>query len=293
MYAVRAEVYLTKREFEKAVEDANKALEIKPDVLAVILTRARANLALKNLEKAKEDIEVVEQAEPNAAAVTLGLKLDIAIQEKKYAEAIQMMEPIVQQNPENPELLLQLGMLYHSDNRSKRALRIADRLIKAKPDEWQAYRFRGDVLLAQGKHADAIRDYQTAIENISKDDEDINDDYSGILNNLSWVMATSPEDSIRDAKLSLEYGLKACELTKFEKPHILSTLAAAYAENGQFDKAIEWSKKAVELGRIQKHEQIDQLELELKSYEENKPWREKQENADKPAKAASDSGIDT
>ncbi|MCP4942299.1 MAG: hypothetical protein GY924_10035, partial [Planctomycetaceae bacterium] len=44
-----------------------------------------------------------------------------------------------------------------------------------------------------------------------------------------------------------------------------------------FKAAVKWSKKAVELGEKAEHEQLEQLEEELKSYEDGKPWREKQE----------------
>jgi tetratricopeptide (TPR) repeat protein len=92
----------------------------------------------------------------------------------------------------------------------------------------------------------------------------------------------------------LELGLKACELTQYAKPHILSTLAAAYAELSQFEKAIEWSEKAVELGRKESNEQLEQLEEELKNYRDGKPWREKKAVEDKPNKLApANSGIDT
>jgi tetratricopeptide (TPR) repeat protein len=187
-------------------------------------------------------------------------------------------------------LLLQLGSFYQMDNRPKKALRIADRMVKADPSDWQALRLRGDIQLALGNHAQAIEDYNAAIENISKDE----DDYSGVLNNLSWVLSTSPDDSVRNGTRALELALKACELTKYSEPHILSTLAAAYAEAQQFDKAKEWATKAVELGRQEGHGQLEQLEQELKSYDEGKPWREKQDVKENPnKKGPGDSGIDT
>ena len=62
-----------------------------------------------------------------------------------------------------------------------------------------------------------------------------------------------------------------------DRPHILSTLAAAYAEIGDFENAVKWSTKSVNLGKEEEHEQQEQLEKELESYKASKPWREKQE----------------
>ena len=115
-----------------------------------------------------------------------------------------------------------------------------------------------------------------------------------VKNYIDFLYYKRPEDSVRNGDRALETGLKACELTEYKKSHILSTLAAAYAELGQFDKAIEWSTKAVELGTKEEAEQIEQLKEELKSYQEKKPWREKKETEEKQSKPAKpDGGIDT
>jgi hypothetical protein len=70
-------------------------------------------------------------------------------------------------------------------------------------------------------------------------------------------------------------------LTEYKEAHILSTLAAGYAESGDFAEAIKWSTKAVELGGHEGHEQLEQLKNELDSYQQGKPWREKQEVKEK------------
>jgi tetratricopeptide (TPR) repeat protein len=296
LYSLRSSVYFalagqgeeTDR-LERSMADATKALELDAENLDAVLTRAKTALGLKNLDQAKKDLEVLESARPELPDIVL-LRMDIAIQEKRFADAITDMERLVQLNPDNRMLLMQLAAFYQMDDRPKKALRIADRLLKADGTDWQSLRLRGDILLALGRHTDAIADYESAIANIPEDEAD----FSGILNNLSWVMSTSPENEVRNGKRALELGLKACELTQYSKPHILSTLAAAYAELLEFEKAIEWSQKAVELGRKEGNEQVEQLEEELKSYRDNKPWREKKEIEDKPNKPApADSGVDT
>ena len=61
---------------------------------------------------------------------------------------------------------------------------------------------------------------------------------------------------------------KACDETEYKQAHILSTLAAGYAEMGDFATAVEWSKKALDLGdEMQKAD----LAKELESYEASKP----------------------
>ena len=70
-----------------------------------------------------------------------------------------------------------------------------------------------------------------------------------MLNNFAWVLATSPEDNLRNAKRSIEMSEHAAELTKHEQAHILSTLAAGYAESGDFDKREKCVKRRCTLRR--------------------------------------------
>src|SRR5690606_36200686 len=116
----------------------------------------------------------------------------------------------------------QLGFLYVSDHRPRRATEVFTVLLADDPDNWRALRSRGDAYLSIGKQAEAIADYERALK--------INPDDPGILNNLAWVLATSPRDELRDGKRAIELASKACEVTEYEAAHILSTLAAGYAE---------------------------------------------------------------
>lgn len=136
-------------------------------------------------------------------------------------------------------------------------------MLAERPDDWLALRSRGDALLNTGKQEEAIADYEKAIKLQPKD--------AGILNNLAWVLATSPEEKLRDGKRAIALATEACELTEYKQAHILSTLAAAYAEMGDFESALKWSRKGVEIGR---EDQKEPLTKELESYRAGKPWRE-------------------
>jgi tetratricopeptide (TPR) repeat protein len=201
----------------------------------------------------------------------------LAARKDKWADAIADMQILLQSDPTNSEYRLRLATYCVGDKRPRKAIEVLTGIIDgissdADKDQQEvkgdAFRARGDALLSVGKHAEAVKDYEASLK--------IDPEDTGVLNNLAWVLATSPDDGVRNSKRSVELGLKACELTKYEKPHILSTLAAGYAEGGDWETAIKWSSKANELGS--KDQEVDeQLKKELQGYKEKKPWREKQE----------------
>jgi tetratricopeptide (TPR) repeat protein len=93
----------------------------------------------------------------------------------------------------------------------------------------------------------------------------------GTLNNFAWVLATSPIAAVRNGKRAIELATTAATVTDYKQAYILSTLAAAYAEAGDFKNALRWSEKAVQIGPP---DQKEGLKKETASYKDKKPWRE-------------------
>ncbi|MDX1948492.1 MAG: tetratricopeptide repeat protein [Pirellulaceae bacterium] len=275
-YNLRARVQIMKDDLKAAMKDLNDALNIDADDVSALMMRSRLFAADGKDKEAKADIEKALSLRPDLPQAIL-IRSMLAAQKEKFGEAIADMRLLLQSDPTNAEYRLQLATYLVGDKRPRKAIEALTDLIDGLTDEVDpdkkavkadALRARGDALLSVGKHAEAVTDY---LEAIKLDPED-----TGVLNNLAWVLATSPDDKVRDATKSIEYGLKACELTKYERPHILSTLAAGYAEKGDWETAIKWSGKAVELG-AKEDDVSDQLKKELESYKEKKAWREKQE----------------
>ena len=73
------------------------------------------------------------------------------------------------------------------------------------------------------------------------------------------------------------HATKACELTRWRESYYFDTLAAAYAEVGDYAKAVEWQSKAVTDAEFKKRvgeEEFSRAKERLELFNAGKPWRE-------------------
>lgn len=109
--------------------------------------------------------------------------------------------------------------------------------LRLDPQSAMTWHNRGAIWTAEGKYTKAVADFQEAIRLEPK----LPDAY----NALAWVQATCEDESLRDGKAALENAKRACELCDYGRWSCLGTLAAAYAELGDFAQAVEWKQKCL------------------------------------------------
>ena len=248
---------------DAALADFSEVLRIDPDNVAALVLRAEVAIP-DHLDEAMEDLNKALDLRPGLVPA-LRQRAVLLANAKKFTAAVADLELAQKLDPEDQSATLQLAAVYAIEGKTETAIEVYDKVLEADPTSWMAFRGRGDLQLNLGKQREAIADYEKALE--------VKEDDSGVLNNLAWVLATSPDEALRDGKRAIDLAKKACEETEYKQAHILSTLAAGYAETGDFVTAVEWSKKAVELGS---DDLKPALSKELESYESSKPWRETQ-----------------
>jgi len=274
----RGEIYREQEKFDQAIAEFNQVLKLQPGYPLTLVHRAEAYLYSGKLKEALSDVEAVLEKQPLIAAHRL--RAEVLAKMDRLQEAIEEMERVSEAMPQQVDLRMQLALYYLVDKQPRKAIAAYSEVIKVDAKSFSAWRSRGDAYLNIGQHSEAVSDLQQALE-LSPDDP-------SVLNNLAWVLATSPQDEVRDAKRAIELATKACEQSAYSQSHILSTLAAAYAEAGQFETAIKWSQKAVDM---EDPEHGEQLAAELASYREDRPWREKQTIAESEPTAEQESAL--
>ena len=98
---------------------------------------------------------------------------------------------------------------------------------------------RGYAWSLKKEYDKAIADYNEAIRLDPKN--------VASYNPLAWLLAACPDAKRRDGKRAIEIGTRACELGEWKNASHIDTLGVAYAEAGEFDKAVEWQEKAIKL----------------------------------------------
>jgi tetratricopeptide (TPR) repeat protein len=126
-------------------------------------------------------------------------------------------------------------------------------------------------LFRAGLHWKHNRDYSRAIEAYCRAIE-LDPDLMKAYNALAWVLSTAPKEQYRDGRLAVKLAERAVEADKDDYKY-LDTLAAAYAEVGRMDEAVETQARVVELAG-QRGRDAGEYRKRLEAYRRGEPWRE-------------------
>jgi tetratricopeptide (TPR) repeat protein len=103
-------------------------------------------------------------------------------------------------------------------------------------------------------------------------------DWPDPLNTLAWVLATDPRSELRDGQEAVRLATRAVELAGTNSANTLDTLAAAYAEVGQFDQAAARALEARELATVSGRTRLaERIEERITLYRSRQPYRQSPE----------------
>ncbi len=156
------------------------------------------------------------------------------------------------------------GTMHSELGRHDRAISDFDAAIKLTLNFANAYHARGMAYENTGMFDHALRDYGEAVRLVP--------DFASALNSKAWLLATAPDAKIRNGAVSVRVAQRAVLLVDFPTHH--ATLAAAYAEAGDFAEAIRAQQMAI--ARLQATGQvlsIPEYQSRLELYRAGRPYR--------------------
>jgi tetratricopeptide (TPR) repeat protein len=183
-------------------------------------------------------------------------------------EAMEHFQEAVRLNPRDPFAYNNLGGLLIGMGRIDEAIDQCNQALRLRPDYPDAHRNLALALAASGRVREAIEHCRESLR--------LRPDNADVLNNLAWLLATSPQVQQEEAKEAIGLAERAAQLTdNREDPHVLDTLAAAYAAAGQFDKAVILARRAIAAASSAAATSVAApIRERLELYKQNRPYRE-------------------
>jgi tetratricopeptide (TPR) repeat protein len=214
---------------QEALKDFAAAINFDSANWRAIHNRGVSNATLGKSNEALADFSRALQINRGYAnswfnrAELLADRGDFARAAADYGEAIRL-------SPKEAEFYVGRGRALSRIGRVREAMQDFSNAIRLNPEDAQALVSRAEVYLASRDWGRAAEDYRDAIQ--------LDDKLGAAYQGAAWIMATCPDERYRNDELALSAAQKALELDGDKDPRYIETLAAAYANAGQYDSAV-------------------------------------------------------
>ncbi|HEX4143567.1 MAG TPA: tetratricopeptide repeat protein [Pirellulales bacterium] len=295
LWTCRGAIWRAKGDYERAIQDFSEAIRLDPRQVAAYNDRGSALSHEGRNDSAINDLSEAIRLDPafTPAYTNRGI---VWCRLHEFDNAIRDLSEAVRMDPKDPEAYQNRGGAHAAKGEYERAiqdfgeairldstdalayynragarnqsgdyrgaLKDYDQAIRLDPKDADALADRGSVWATQGNYESALRDYREALR--------LDPQSAAANNNLAWLQATCPDENYRDGKQAVENATRACQLAEWKDAARLDTLAAAYAETGDFENARKWEDKAIDLAADADKESC---RAHLALYQAGKPFR--------------------
>ncbi len=228
----RGNDWLATGEYDKAIADYTRALQLNPSFAVAYTNRGIAWCRKGEYDKAIAD----------------------------YHEALRL-------DPNDVDTYTNRGAAWDHKGKYDEAIADFNQALRLDPNHADVYYNRAITWKKKGQHDKAIADYKQSIK--------LNPNDADFYTNLALLQATSADETCRDAEAALANAKKAYELTGGTVWQVADTLAAAYAECGDFENACKWERRAITLAaKVAAGEDIEEARNCLELYRRGEPYHE-------------------
>lgn len=251
---------------EEAAVYLQKAIELKPRYRQFYLTYSIVLFRLGKTDLAEKYCAELLEVEPDYPEAQNHMGVILAGQNKvnmamvHLRRAIELKEDFAAAHFNLADSLFKQG-------KSREALKHYLRGLRIEPDHSRFQADAGTILAMQGESRKAVTHYRWALQ--------LNRNEIGALNGLAWILATNHDRELHNAGEAVSLAGRACELTKYEAPDVLDTLAAAEAAAGDFAQAVTTAESAQELALAQGQKELAEgIRQRLELYRAGSPYRD-------------------
>jgi tetratricopeptide (TPR) repeat protein len=226
----------------------------------LLLQTGRGEEAVAQFQKAAE-------LKPDFAAARANLGAALAKLGKLDEALVQLRQALVSDVRYAPAHY-NLGLVLSRRGDAEGAIREWRSALELDPKSAEAHASLGDALSEQGRTAEALQHWRDSIQLQPND--------APTLRRAAWVLATSPDAAIRNGGDALTFAVRAVSLSGGKDARMLDTLAAAYAEKGQFADAVLTARRAQALAAQENQPALEEeIRIRIALYDAEKPFRDR------------------
>ena len=220
----------------------------------------------RQLDASRAEFETALRFDPTLhdARVNLGVSDLLA---GRLPEAERHFRAVVAELPEHDSANYHLGLIWSAQGREAEAERAFERAVKENPKHFDALQQLAERRRKTRRSKEALEYYSRGIA--------LRPDWLDGLNWSAWIMATSSDAALRDGRRALEFAERVCRASAYGNAAALDTLAAAHAECGQFEQAVQFAQKALAVTPPDQQATMgEQIRQRLELYRRGEPYRE-------------------
>ncbi len=297
VHASLALVSLDQNRPREALSHTNKALELLPQIRGQHALRAQALMKLNQLDQAEESALRACDEDPDSPGY-LFLLGTIRVQKRDLQRALPSLARAVELDPDHLQRRITLARTLLAMQKSHDATKHLESATTIAPRNVDAWRLLGLARMQSSDWLEAEEALRTAVELGARDEivdrawatslqklgrfneavKHLEDSLkrSGsdeVANDLAWLLATCPNDDIRQGMRALELAQRITQSPAGRTPARLDTLAASYAEVGRFEDAVRTIDEAIHALPTGENSTDSAYTARRELYRASKPYR--------------------
>jgi tetratricopeptide (TPR) repeat protein len=232
----RGLTYERKHQWDKAIADFTTAILGEPESTLALSERAVSYSMKGETDRGLRDFDEAIRLKPNDANIYI-LRADMLRLAKRWDDALETATNAIQLDPSLSRAYYIRGLAYIGKKEHENAIREFSEADRRDPSHFQNILGRAHAFQRMGDYKSALADLREIVGRFPRS--------AYAHNALAWFLATCPDAAYRNGTEAVMYAQSACELGQSKDPAHLDTLAAAYAEVGDFDRAVKCVTQAI------------------------------------------------